>query len=66
MGRRLVDIEHETTAIIKKRVSYLDVAFFELVDRYLLFDELKEELLLVAYPIPLNKYRCLSFINHLI
>ena len=46
MGHRLVHIK--ATLIVQELISYLDVALLQLSDGHLLFDELKEQFLLVA------------------
>ena len=49
VGHRPVNIQ-AALLVVQKRVGDLDVSLLKLRDRDLLLDELKEELLLVAYP----------------
>ena len=46
MGHRLVHIK--ATLIVQELISHLDVALLQLSDGHLLFDQLKEQFLLIA------------------
>ena len=63
MGDRLVYVQ-TTLIVIQQRVRDLDVALLQLSDRYLLFDELEEELLLVTNPFAHVKDFLLPLLHH--
>ena len=64
VGRRAIDVQ-VALRVVQERVGDLDVPLLELGDGDLLLDELKEELLLVAYPFAHLIHILLLLLDHL-